>query len=220
MRAEQVEIPAALRAEIGKAASRHLRAKGQIPAVVYGRGAEPMPLAVDEAAFARAVRPSAWYHTLIGLKIEGAPGSSARPTVVIAEVQRDLVSRKIISLDFKRISLSEKIHTHVAVRHIGESPGLKKGGIIDQVMHELMVECLPTDMPDHLEADISGLDIGDSVRVRDLTAPSGVRILAPEGEVLIVIAPPARVEAAAPAPAEAGALVEEVPEPEVVGESE
>jgi large subunit ribosomal protein L25 len=128
------------------------------------------------------------------------------------------VSRQIISVDFKRVSLTEKIHTHVALRHIGESPGVKKGGIIDQVMHEVMVECLPTEMPDHLEADISSLEIGGSVRVRDIQAPQGVKILAPENEVLIVIAPPVRVEEVAPA-AEVGALVEEVAEPEVVGES-
>jgi large subunit ribosomal protein L25 len=87
-------------------------------------------------------------------------------------------------------------------------------------MHEVMVECLPTEMPDHLEVDISGLEIGDSVRVREVVAPPGVRVLAPEDEVVIVIAPPVRVEEAAPAPAEEGALVEEVQEPEVVGEPE
>ncbi|MFB3880409.1 MAG: 50S ribosomal protein L25 [Armatimonadota bacterium] len=219
MRAEQVQIPAAVRAEVGKAACSRLRANGQIPAVVYGRGTEPIALAVDEAAFTRAVRPTAWYHTLISLDIAGASGTvEARPTVMIAEVQRDLVSRKIKSLDFKRVSLSEKIHTHVSVRHVGDSPGVKKGGVIDQVMHEVMVECLPTDMPDHLEADLSALEIGDGVRVRDIAVPDGVRILAPEDEVLIVIAPPVKAEAVAAAPAEEGALVEEVAQPEVVGE--
>ena len=221
MRTEQVEIPAVLRSEVGRIASRHLRAGGQIPAIVYGRGADPVPVAVDEAAFAHALPPSAWYHTLIDLKIEGAgSGSKARPTVMIAEVQRDLVRRRVVSIDFRRVSLREKVHTHVPVRHIGESPGVKVGGIIDQVMHHVMVECLPTEMPDHLEVDISGLEIGDSVRVRDVVAPSGVRLLAPEDEVVIVVAPPVRVEEAAPAPVEEGALVEEVEEPEVVGESE
>jgi len=225
MRAEQIPLPAVLRSEVGKIAGRHLRAEGKIPAIVYGRGTEPVPVAVDEAEFARALSPAAWYHTLIQLEIRDSkaggrdlPGSS--PTVMIAEVQRDLVRRKVISIDFRRVSLREKVHTHVAVRHIGESPGVKMGGIIDQVMHQIMVECLPTDMPDHLEVDISALEIGDSVRVRDVVLPAGVRLLAPEDEVVIVVAPPVRVEEAAPAPAEEGALVAEVEEPEVVGESE
>ncbi len=221
MRSEQVEIPAVVRAEAGKTASRHLRIKGQIPAVVYGRGVEPMALAVDKAAFARAIRPSAWYHTLINLNIEGAKkAKDTRFTVMIAEVQRELVTRKMISLDFKRVSLSEKIHTQVGVRHIGDSPGVKMGGIIDQVMHEVIVECLPTEMPDHLQADISSLEIGDSIRVRDLAVPAGVKVLAPEDEVLIVIAPPVRVEEVAPTAVAEGALVEEIEQPVVVGESE
>jgi large subunit ribosomal protein L25 len=221
MRADQVEIPAVLRTQVGKIASRHLRAAGQIPAIVYGRGADPVPVAVDRAAFARALPPSAWYHTLINLNIE--PRTSDIPvatSVMIAEVQHDLVRRRVISIDFRRVSLSEKVHANVPVRHIGESPGQKMGGIIDQVMHQLMVECLPTDMPDHLEVDISGLEIGDSVRVRDVVAPSSVRVVAPEDEVVIVVAPPVRIEEPAPVPAEEGALVEEVEQPEVVGEPE
>jgi large subunit ribosomal protein L25 len=231
MRAEQVELPAVVRSEVGKTASRRLRARGQIPAVVYGKGAEPVPLAVDEAVFARAVSASAWYHTLISLKIEGTGDESegrpkeggrsdAHPTVMIAEVQSDIVRRKVVSIDFRRVSLSERVHTHVAIRHIGESPGLKKGGIIDQVTHEVMVECLPTEMPDHLEVDISGLEIGESVRMRDVVVPAGVRILAPEEEAVIVIAAPVRVEAVEPPPAEEGALVAEAEQPEVVGEPE
>ncbi|MFB3880002.1 MAG: 50S ribosomal protein L25 [Armatimonadota bacterium] len=220
MRAEQVEIPVAVRSEVGKIASRHLRAKGMIPAVLYGRGAEPVPLAVERSAFSKALSPSAWYHTLISLKVEGADAGQERPTVMIAEVQRDLIGRRVISVDFRRISLSEKIHTHVPVRHIGDSPGVKKGGIVDQVTHEVMVECLPTEMPDRLEVDISGLEIGDSVRVRDIVAVPGVRILAAEDDAVIVISAPVKAEEVAPAPAAEGALVEETPEPEVVGEAE
>ena len=220
MRSEQVEIPVVVRSEVGKIASRHLRLSGQIPAVLYGRGAEPIPLAVDRVVFAKALSPSAWYHTLVSLKVEGSEGGEDRPTVMIAEVQRDLIERRVISVDFRRISLSEKIHTHVPVRHVGESPGMKKGGILDQVTHELMVECLPTEMPDHLEVDITGLEIGGSVRVRDIVAVPGVRILAAEDDAVIVIAAPVRAEEVAPAPAGEGALVEDVPLPEVVGESE
>ncbi|MDH4179817.1 MAG: 50S ribosomal protein L25 [Armatimonadota bacterium] len=216
MRAEQVEIAVTVRAEVGKMASRRLRARGQVPAVVYGRGEDPIAVSVDEAAFSRSVSAAGWYSTLIDLNIEGADS----PTVMIKELQHDLASRRIVSIDFQRISLQEAIHTHVAIRHIGESPGVKRGGIVDQVTHDVMVECLPTDMPDHLEVDISGLEIGDSVRANDLIVPPGVKVMAAEDDVVIVIAPPVREEEVAPELPAEGALVEEMAEPEVIGETE
>jgi large subunit ribosomal protein L25 len=220
MRAEQVELPVAVRTEIGTAASRRLRAQGLIPAVVYGQGREPVVIAVNAATFAKAVPATGWYSTLISLEIEGEGGGES-PTVMVKEVQRDLVRRQIISIDFRRVSLREAVETQVPIRHTGESPGVKLGGILDQVTHEVMVQCLPTDMPDHLEVDISGLEIADSVRVRDLTVPAGVKVLAAEDDVVIVIAPPLREEEITPAvEEEEGALVEEVAEPEVVGETE
>lgn len=218
MRAEQVEIPARVRTAIGTRASRRLRAQGHIPAVVYGGGQEPVVVSVDEATFAKAIPASGWYSTLIDLKIEGADGGDERPTVMIKEVQHDLVHRQVVSIDFRRISLEETIQTHVPIRHVGESPGVKLGGILDQVTHEVMVECLPTDMPDHLEVDVSGLEIGDSVRVKDLMVPPGVEVAAAEEDVVIVIAPPLREEEVAPVTEEEGALVEEVAEPEVISE--
>ena len=104
---------------------------------------------------------------------------------------------------------------------VGESPGVKIGGILEHITHEVTVECMPTDMPDRLEADISGTNIGGSVRVRDLTPPDGVTVITPEDDVLLVVAPPVRVEELEPvAEVEEGAVVEEAPEPEVIGEEE
>ncbi|HUU55543.1 MAG TPA: 50S ribosomal protein L25 [Armatimonadota bacterium] len=220
MRAEQVEIAVTVRAEAGKSASRRLRARGQIPAVVYGRGVDPVAVSVDEGTFARSVPPAGWYSTLISLKIEGGDGEADGPTVMIKEVQNDLAMQQVLSIDFQRISLLEMIQTRVPIRHVGQSPGVKQGGIVDQVTHEVVVECLPTAMPDHLEADISGLEIGDSVRVRDLIVPPEVKVMAPEDEAVIVIAAPVREEEVAPTVPEEGILVEEAAEPEVIGETE
>ncbi len=217
MRAEQVEIPARVRTAVGTKASRRLRAQGQIPAVVYGGGRQPVAVSVEEAAFAKALPASGWYSTLIDLRIEDADGGDEKPTVMIKEVQHDLVRRQVVSIDFRRISLQETVQTHVPIRHVGESPGVKLGGFLDQVTHEVMVECLATDMPDHLEVDVSGLGIGDSVRVKDLVVPPGVAVVASEEDVVIVIAPPLREEEVAPVPEE-GALVEELAEPEVISE--
>jgi large subunit ribosomal protein L25 len=217
MPAEQVEIPVAVREEVSKSATRRLRTQGRIPAVVYGKGAEPIAISVDAREFARAVSAAGWYSTLINLRVEGAEAED-RPTVMIKEVQHDLVDRRVVSIDFRRVSLQETIQTHVTLRVVGESPGVKAGGILDQVLHEVMVECLPTDMPDHIEVQISQLGIGDSARVRDLVVPEGVTVVAPQDEVVIHVAPPLREEEIQPAAPEEGALVEEVVEPEVVGE--
>jgi len=218
MRAEQVEIPVTVRAEVGKTTTRRLRTRGQVPAVVYGRGADPIAVSVEEDTFSRSVAAAGRYSTLITLKIEGAEAETDSATVMVKDLQYDLVNRQIVSIDFQRISLQETIHTRVPVRHVGESPGVKQGGIVDQVTHEIVVECLPTDMPDHLEVDISDLGIGDSVRVKDLRLPSGVNVMAPEDDVVIVIAAPVREEEVAPELPEEGALVGETAEPEVIGE--
>ncbi len=202
-------------------ASRRLRREGKIPAVVYGRGAEPLPLTVDEATFVGLLPETAWYSTLITLRIAGETGRAAHPTVMIKEVQRHLAPRQLLSIDFRRTSMQERVQTTVPVIHTGESPGLKLGGILEHLVHEMPVECLPADIPEHFEADISQLEIGQSFRVRDLAVPDGVAVLAPEDDVIVLVAPPVTVEEVAPEiPAEEGAILQEVEEPERIGERE
>jgi large subunit ribosomal protein L25 len=221
MRTHQVALPATVRSSTGTRAARRVRSSGQIPAVVYGRGAESVPLALDAATFLHAMPEANWYSTVITLRIEGAESDDSEPTVMIKEVQRDLVRRRLLSIDFQRISLQEKVHAQVPIIALGQSPGVKQGGILEHIVHEVTLESLPSDIPDHLEADISNLEIGDALRVGDLAVPSRVTVLASEDEVVLVIAPPLREEEVAPAPAEEeGAVVEEVEEPEVITERE
>jgi len=262
MRARQVELTVEARTEVGKKGAKRVRASGSIPAVVYGRGVKPVPVAVDAAAFASALPESAWRSTLINLRLEGAaPGASedpgravkkpARPgsksslrrgatsaslgaglgeepsappaTVMIADVQRDLLRRDasgILAIDFHRVSLQEIVRAHVPVIAVGESPGVKRGGVLEHILHEIEVECLPTALPDHVEADVSGLDIGDTCRVKDLEAIPDVKILAHDDDVLLVVAPPTKAPEAAPAPTEAATVVAETPEPEVIRKKE
>ena len=221
MRTEQIELPASVRSEVGKSGSRRLRRQGKIPAVVYGRGGKPVPLAVEESAFAGSLSEVSWYSTLVKLRIEGLGGDESEAMVMIKEVQRDLVRRRVLSIDFQRISLQEVIHTQVPVIAVGQSTGVRQGGILEHIMHEVPIECLPTEIPDHLEADVSQMEIGQSLRVSDLVPPPGAKILAPPDEVVLVVAPPARVEEVVPAAAvEEGAIVEERVEPEVIRERE
>ncbi len=221
MRVEQIELSVSMRSEVGKTAARRLRAAGKIPGVIYGRGEESVAIAVDGTLFSTSRPASGWHSTVIQLRIEGADEQDTLSTVMIKEIQRDLVERRILSVDFHRISLLEAVRAQIPVMAVGESPGVKIGGILEHITHEVMVECMPTDMPDRLEADISGTNIGGSVRVRDLTLPDGVRVITPEEDVLLVVAPPVRAEELEPvAEVEEGAVVEEALEPEVVGEEE
>jgi large subunit ribosomal protein L25 len=220
MRAKQIELPVSPRMELGKGAAKRLRKSGRIPAVIYGRGMESQPLSVDVTTFARAITEGVWFSTVIKLQIEGAKKPDAAPTVMITEVQRDLARGRILSVDFHRISLRETVRAHVPILPVGQSSGVRLGGILEQILHEVEVECLPTNLPDHLEVGVAHLEIGHVIRVRDLTAPPGVRLLAPEDETVLLVAPPVRIEEApAPAPAE-GAVIAETEEPEVIRQRE
>ena len=228
MRAKQVELTAQVRTEVGKKAAKNLRAAGRVPAVVYGRGRQPIPVSVETAAFARALPASAWRSTLISLQLEGLPAQRGKrkdshPTVIIADVQRHPLRQDpsgILAIDFHQISLQEAIKARVRVISIGESPGVKLGGVLEHIMHDVEVECLPTALPDHLEADISALDIGDTFRARDLKPISDVKILTHDDDVLLVVAPPAKVVEPEPTPAEIGAVVAATAEPELIGKEE
>jgi large subunit ribosomal protein L25 len=219
MRGQQIELSVQARTDVGKTAARRLRRQGRIPAVVYGKGTESLPVSVDATEFVRALPETGWYSTLLHLKVENG-GVTANPAVMIAEVQRDPVRNRLLSVDFHSVSMLEKLHTQVPVIHVRQSPGVKQGGILEHIMHEVMVECLPTDIPERFEADISGLNIGDALRVRDLVAPEGVRILSPEDEAVIMVIPPVRIEEVAPSALVEGAVVAERQEPELVGEGE
>jgi len=232
MRSKQTELTASVRTELGKGAAKRLRRAGRIPAVMYGRDIESQPLWVDAAQFARAIPERAWLSTLITLHIEGAKEADSVPTarrrageappysVMITEVQRDLARGRILSIDFHRISLQETVRAHVPILPIGQSPGVRQGGILEQIIHEVEVECLPADLPDHLEVSIAQLAIGDVVRVRDLPPPPGVKLIAAADETVLLVAPPVRVEEVAPAAAAEAAVVTEAAEPEVIRQRE
>jgi len=219
MRGQQIELSVKARVDVGKTAARRLRGQGRIPAVVYGRGTESFSVSVDAVEFARALPETGWYSTLLRLKVEDGGAAEPNPTVMIMEVQRDPVRDRLLSMDFHSVSMQEKLHTQVPVIHVKQSPGVRLGGILEHIMHEVLVECMPSDIPGHLEADISGLGIGDALRVRDLAVPEGVRILSPADETVIVVIPPVKMEEVAPS-AEVGAVVEEKQEPELVRERE
>jgi large subunit ribosomal protein L25 len=198
------------RAGTGKGVARKLRAAGRVPAVVYGHGRKPMPVSVDSKDLYRVLHTRAGTNVLMDLVVDGKE-HLAMPR----EIQRDHITGRLTHVDFLIVSRSEKITVTAPIRVVGEAPGVKAGGVLEHHLWDLHVECLPGDVPEALEADISALGVGDSLRVGNIVPPKGVTILTPADEsVLSVVIPQVRVVEEVPveeveaavAPAEAAAV--------------
>jgi large subunit ribosomal protein L25 len=174
----------------GKGVARKLRAAGRVPAVLYGTGVEPTPLSVDAKDLFHLLHTGAGTNVLVDLKV-GQETHLALPR----DVQRDHIRGRYWHVDFLAVRADAKITLTVPVRVVGESPGVKLGGVLEHHLWELQVECLPADVPDAIDADISALEeIGTSLKVADLPVPQGVTILtAPEESVVAVQQPQAPV---------------------------
>jgi large subunit ribosomal protein L25 len=194
MRTKVIEIEATVRTEVGKSAAKRLRAAGQVPAVVYARGREPVPITLDEVRFRRAIPEGGWYSTPLRIVLQGAAGEDTSPTAMVTEVQRDRIRDRILAIDFHAISLDELVHAQVPIRVVGESAAVKQGGIVEVLMHEVTVEALPTELPDYLDVDVTNTAFHDHLRVSDLLVPPGVQVLTSSEEAVLVVAPPAKLE--------------------------
>jgi len=175
----------------GKGVARKLRAAGRVPAVLYGVGVEATALSVDAKDLYHLLHTGAGTNVLVDLEVDGKPH-----LVLPRDVQRDHIRGRYVHVDFLAVRADAKITLTVPVRVIGESPGVKLGGVLEHHLWDLQVECLPTDVPDAIDADISTLDeIGTSLKVADLPVPEGVMILTgPDESVVAVQQPQARVE--------------------------
>jgi large subunit ribosomal protein L25 len=201
----EYKLAAENRSDAGKGAARRLRATGRVPAVLYGHGTKPQHLSVDARQFGQALRTDAGVNVLISLEV-GRDNHLA----LAKEIQRHPVKGHLIHVDFIQVRRGEKVHVQVPVHLLGEAPGVREGGIADQDLYQLNVEAEVTAVPEAVEADVSGLGIGDVLRVGDLKAPEGAVILDdPEASVVSVVAP-----AVEPEPEEA----EEAEEGEVAAE--
>jgi large subunit ribosomal protein L25 len=210
---ERVSLSAQERAGIGKSGARRARREGFVPAVVYGRGRTPRALSVGRKDLLAALR-TAGRNALIDLRI-AQDGEGQAETVMIEEIQRDHVRREILHVDLHLISLTEALDVNVPVALTGTPEAVASGtGILEQLRREVEVRCLPTQIPDRLTLDVSGLGVGDSLHVSDLKVAEGIEILTPPEEVLAAVVAPAAEEEAAPA-----AEAEAAAEPEVVGKA-
>lgn len=204
-----VSLKAASRHEVGTQQVKRLRLKKLIPAIVYGTGFETLSIQVAADDFHRVLHTKAGENVVIGLEVSGE--TRLEKTVIIKELQHDPVTDNIRHIDFLAISLTEKIKVMVPMVVVGEAPGMKQGGVLDLVHHEIEVECLPTNIPSRLEVDISKMEIGDAIHVNEISFPSGVKSELPDDEVVVAVHAPKAEEVPA---AEEGAAAAE---PELVG---
>jgi large subunit ribosomal protein L25 len=196
------------RERLGKGGARKARAAGHIPGVLYGHGEEPVPVSVQAREFDLALRGHKGGNPIVNLAVAGG-----EYTALIRDVQYDPLSHDILHLDFQHISLTETIEVKVAVHLVGLPIGVKDGGgILETILREIEVRCLPTAIPPAIEVDVSHLNIGDSVHVREVAVPN-VTILNDGAETIATVVPPTVMEEK---PAEA-VVVEGAPsEPEVI----
>ncbi len=189
----------------GKGVARKLRAAGRMPAVVYGRGKDARPVALDPKALAEILKGSqSGVNTLIDLRVGGREA-----VVLVREIQRDPVSQSWIHADLYEVDLQKTIQVRVPLHFVGRPIGVENGGILDHPMRELEVECLPRAIPDSIEVDVSALDVGDSLHVRDLTLPAGAKVISDADlAVASVVLPKAEEEKPVEAVAAEGVIAE------------
>ncbi|HLY43234.1 MAG TPA: 50S ribosomal protein L25 [Terracidiphilus sp.] len=163
--------------KFNKNAARRVRAAGKIPAVLYGAGHTAVAVEVDPKQISRILYSETGQNTIFDVEVGDAPSAKA----MIVEWQREPINDKLIHIDLKRIALDKLLQVSVRVKLLGVPVGVKTaGGILDQVMREVEVECLPADIPNHIDVDVTGLDMHDVLRVSDLPHSAKVKFLTPE----------------------------------------
>ena len=197
--AKILDLQAEHRTVAGTSAVKRLRKSGIVPAALYGRKAQPTNLQVHGKTFSKLLEGSASDNILVSLKIEGGSEQLA----LVQEVQHDYLRGGILHIDFHAVVSDEEIHANVPVVPLGESPGQKLGGLIEILHHEVEVHCLPRDLPESIEVDISELQLGQAIHIGDMKFPDRVtpRLA---GDVVIIMCVEPKVEAE-PTPAAAAA---------------
>jgi large subunit ribosomal protein L25 len=204
------ELTIARREGTGKQVSKRLRRQGVVPAVLYG-GARSEAVTVDPKAVLKMIAGHAGTTQLLSLKMEGDGGSRL---AIIRAMQFDPVTERLLHVDIQEVSADKPITVRVSVHPVGEAIGVKDTkGILNLVLHELTVSCLPTAIPERIDADVTALAIGDVLTIADLKAPEGVRIVNDPAQAVATVAPPMAEET--PTPAATAAVTAE---PEVLTE--
>jgi large subunit ribosomal protein L25 len=218
--AKEVKLKAEPRSATGRSAARRLKAQGIIPAVIYGAKVKPQPLQVSARDINAMLSHASGENILVELEIAG---EKSNRTALVQEIQHSPLGGNVLHVDFHAVSMDETIHAEVPLESVGVPNGVKNfGGLLEQSLRALAVECLPRDLPDKITVDVSNLNIGDSIHVRDIPLPKGVTAkVQPELTAFSVLAPAVEEEpVVAATEAEAAAAGPEViKEKKVEGET-
>lgn len=204
------ELTIRRRTATGKQAAKRLRRDGAVPAILYG-GARPEPIVVDPRAVLRMIHGRAGTTQLLTLRVDGESGARM---AIIRDLQFDPVSESLVHVDLQEVAADRPITVRVALHPVGEAAGVRdQKGILNLLLHDVEVSCLPADIPERIDADVAALMIGDVLTIGDLVAPERVRIVMDRGLAVVTVRPPMAEEEAPAAAAPAA-----VAEPEVLTE--
>jgi len=190
---EMRELTIKKRDGLGKGPARRLRRSGLVPAILYG-GASPVNIAVTPKDILRLIHGHEGSTQLFRVTLEGTTDGKM---AIIRDMQFDPVSEDLIHVDLQEVAMDRAIQVSVAIHHVGQSIGVKDSqGILEMVLREVRVSCLPGNIPEYLEADVTSLNIHDVFTVKDLKVPEGVRVLNDPNQAVVTVAPPAAEEVA------------------------
>lgn len=206
---QKVILKAEKRMEIGKGGARDLRRQGMLPAVLYAKGVST-PIKLQKKEVAKLIVSGGGEHTLVTIKLSSDEDKKKDHWALIKDYQLDPVKNELLHVDFLEISLKKKIKITAPIVITEEPIGIKKGGILQQQLREVEIECFPIQIPDGIEVDASSVNIGHSLHVGDLITREGVKILTDPHDVVLTVSAPIVVEEVV-APVE-----EEITEPELV----
>ncbi|HPA17020.1 MAG TPA: 50S ribosomal protein L25 [Verrucomicrobiae bacterium] len=199
--AKAIDLKVYARAATGRGPVGRLRRGGRVPAVLYGKRTASVSLEVGEKELNVAIHGTASENVLLDLEMD-LGDKKGKTTAFVQHVQHDPITGRILHVDLHEIAIDEMLKAHVPLRGIGEPIGVKTfGGILENILRDLHVECLPKDLPDVIEVDVSGLNVGQSIHVKDIAVPAGVTVLNAGDVVAFAVAAPTVAEAETPAEA-------------------
>lgn len=189
---ETIEIQVEPREAGAKGKAKQLRREGKLPGIFYGPKAESVPLELDRKDFLSRVAGLEGSHLI---RIKSSSPLLAERVALVKEMQFHPVTGEVVHADFYEVDLSAKIRVKVPLHFVGKAEGVVRGGILQPVVREIEVECLPMDIPEYFDVEVSSLDIGDSLHVKDLSIPEGVRAIYESNLTLVTVVPPTVEEA-------------------------
>ena len=202
MAGERTKLVVIAREGLGSAESRRLRKQGLVPGVLYGSG-EPVAISVHERELRRALTGAAGLHSILDVEIDGSGSTHAS---ILKDYQVDPVRGGVTHVDLQEVRLDRPITASVTIHLVGaeNAPGVREGGVLSQPLREMSVEALPLEVPEHLEIDVSGMAIGDTLRVADISVPERVTVLDDPDSAVATVAAPMREEEPEPVEGEEG----------------